>query len=218
MAPVSLFCYTSIMSSKAIKGGVIALAVIFAFLWMTVYIERPVEEPAEEVQTVSTPEAPSAPIYIDPSGFSVSYPEGYTVSTSTENPLFSNGVSFVVPEALTEGTNLSSDSRIYIEAKQGTSTCSAPASNADAAITGRREETTSFGGNVYRAVSYTEAGAGNFYETDIYAIQKETACYEIFRFIHTTNIGNYEPGQVGEFDRAKLDADLRIILGSFKAN
>jgi hypothetical protein len=209
-------CYTLYMNSNAIKWGSLVLVIIFIFLWITVYIERPKEGGEEQVPVTVTAPVSDHPTY-ENSNYIVSYPEGFILSTSSPNSLFANGVSFIVPPSLTEGTTLSPDSRIYIEAKQGTSTCSALVANIELiGSSGSMEETVTYKDNTYRAVTYSEAGAGNFYETDVYAIGNTQNCYEITRFIHITNITNYEVGTVVSFDRAALDEAMRIVLESFK--
>jgi hypothetical protein len=207
------------MNTRVIKWGFAALVIVFIFLLVSVYIERPEEETREQVPVVMNTAAPSLDLssYEDPAGaYSIMYPKEYVAVMSSDSALFRNGVSFLVPETLTEGTNLSKDSRIYIEAKNATSTCVELVARFDvAAAPGSMEETVTFGNNKYRVVSYSEAGAGNFYETDVYAIGKGTACYEVTRFIHSTNIGNYDPGTVKAFDRVALDASMKIVLESF---
>ena len=56
------------------------------------------------------------------------------------------------------------------------------------------------------------AGAGNLYQQEIYRMVNSNVCYEVIYFIHSTNIGNYPPGTVTEFDR---DAILLQLYGVF---
>ena len=56
------------------------------------------------------------------------------------------------------------------------------------------------------------AGAGNFYQQEIYRMVDSNVCYEVIYYIHSTNIGNYPPGTVTEFDR---DAVLQQLYGVF---
>ncbi len=56
------------------------------------------------------------------------------------------------------------------------------------------------------------AGAGNYYEQEIYRVVNKNVCHEIIFFIHSTNAGNYPPGTITEFDR---DALTQIFLDIF---
>lgn len=194
------------MNNKLIKGGVAILVLVFIFLLVTVYMERTEQTPEQAGPVITIPVASSTDLLYVGTRFSVKYPEGYTVSTSSNNGLFDKGVSFIVPIALTQGTNLSTDSRIYIEAMAiASSTCATSS-----------QKTVSFGENTYQTITYLEAGAGNLYETSVYSIAKGPTCYEISQFIHSGNIANYVPGAVKAFDRAVLDTGLRKVLESFK--
>jgi hypothetical protein len=59
------------------------------------------------------------------------------------------------------------------------------------------------------------AGAGNFYEETVYAAEGANYCYGLRLFIHSTNIGNYEPGTVEEFDRGALEDVFALMRESF---
>lgn len=108
------------------------------------------------------------------------------------NDFIVKGSSFFVPESMATGTNLSKDSHIYVETKElmGTSTC---------------ENATS-----------SDAGAGNFYETTTYGTKASSTCIALTLFIHSTNIANYDPGTIKEFDRARLTAIFTSVLQSLK--
>jgi len=56
------------------------------------------------------------------------------------------------------------------------------------------------------------AGAGNYYQQEIYRMVNKGICHEVIYFIHSTNIGNYTPGTVTEFDR---DAIMQKLYGVF---
>ncbi|MCX6057954.1 MAG: hypothetical protein NTW69_07385 [Chloroflexi bacterium] len=59
------------------------------------------------------------------------------------------------------------------------------------------------------------AGAGNYYQQEIYRMVNKNVCYEVIYFIHYTNIGNYTPGQVTEFDMNGLLQKFNTILSTF---
>lgn len=55
-------------------------------------------------------------------------------------------------------------------------------------------------------------GAGNIYDQHIYRIAKSGICHEVIFFIHYSNIGNYSPGVVKEFDLQGLMGKMNGIL------
>jgi hypothetical protein len=59
------------------------------------------------------------------------------------------------------------------------------------------------------------AGAGNIYQQEIYRMADHGVCYEVIFFIHYSNIGNYPPGVVTEFDSSALMQKLDDILSTF---
>jgi len=59
------------------------------------------------------------------------------------------------------------------------------------------------------------AGAGNYYEQEIYRMVNKNICYEVIYFIHSSNIGNYPPGVVTEFNRADLIQRFDSIFSTF---
>lgn len=59
------------------------------------------------------------------------------------------------------------------------------------------------------------AGAGNYYQQEIYRMADLNVCYEVIYFIHYTNIGHYPPGTVTEFDSDALMQKLYGIFSTF---
>jgi hypothetical protein len=56
------------------------------------------------------------------------------------------------------------------------------------------------------------AGAGNFYQQEIFRTVYNSACHEVIFFIHSTNVGNYAPGTVTEFNRDAVMQNLQAVL------
>jgi hypothetical protein len=56
------------------------------------------------------------------------------------------------------------------------------------------------------------AGAGNYYQQEIYRTVSMGVCHEVIYYLHYTNVSNYTPGTVTEFDR---DAVLQQLGGIF---
>lgn len=65
----------------------------------------------------------------------------------------------------------------------------------------------------YAHFSAEGAGAGNYYLQDVYRAVRNGRCYEVIYFVHYTNIGNYPPGVVTEFDQ---EAVLAALDGVFE--
>jgi len=163
--------------------------------------------------------ATSTPVVEDPGGlpqvytnkdpeFSIRYPEGYTPDPAYVYQALGpgreiSGVKFTISPTLAQGTNLSRDSYISVE-RIATSTCSAalfldnvvPRNLTDGIVT-------------YSFATTSGAGAGNLYEEQVFALPKK-GCTAVRYYIHSGNIGNYEPGAVREFDR-------RALLSQFDA-
>lgn len=63
------------------------------------------------------------------------------------------------------------------------------------------------------------AAAGNFYEFKTYrALVGGQLCFEMNEVIHTTNISNYPPGTVLEFDKEPIINSLEEIVKTLKFN
>ncbi len=182
------------------KRSTLTWTVIFVvFMGVFVYAVRDVVP--FDVREKQSQEAPpvvsdtNTATYINTNdGYRVHYPKDFILATSTEDDLFNKGVSFVVPPQLTTGTNLATDSRIYIEKLAASSTC--VAAGKDPIIT-------------------EEAGAGNFYHSLVYTKGQPGMCYEITLFVHSMNIANYEPGAVVSFDQDVLDKAIKTVVDSF---
>ena len=146
-------------------------------------------------------------------GFSLRYPPGYTLNGGYVFDGFGpghdiTGVSFTIPEAMTTGTNLAADTRLSVETLPD-----APACVATAFIPGPAENvrTLTENGTQYSVASSSEAGAGNIFDTTVYALLGTSPCLAVRYFIHSANIGNFDPGTVTEFDRSALIAEFDAI-------
>jgi len=68
----------------------------------------------------------------------------------------------------------------------------------------------------FTKITFSDAGAGNFYDTTSYRAVYNNQCYAVEYTIHSLNIGNYSPDQhISEFDRAKITALLQSMAESF---
>lgn len=76
--------------------------------------------------------------------------------------------------------------------------------------------TTTINGKTFYFATSTGAGAGNFYESRSYrSLVGGYTCIELKNTIHTTNIGNYDPGTVSEVNKEPIWKSLESITNSF---
>jgi hypothetical protein len=117
-----------------------------------------------------------------------------------------------VPLGLWQGTNLSSDSGISVEELPAKENCSAHAFIDPLSKVKDRPFTDM--GVQYFVASSSGAGAGNIYEEIVYVLPYSNPCVGIRYFIHSTNIGNYPPGSVEEYNRKQLLSEFDKIRES----
>ncbi len=138
-------------------------------------------------------------------GFSIEYPQGYTVNDSYVYTFLGegkeiHGVSFTIPESFARGTNLSGETYISVERISSNGGC-----YANNFLYGEARDSTAIeNGITYNIENSSDAATGNYYEETVYATSSGGYCYAIRLFIHSTQILNYDPGTVKEFDRNKL--------------
>jgi hypothetical protein len=147
-------------------------------------------------------------------GFKITLPDGYVADEAYLNQDLGPGkeipgVAFRIPAALSQGTNLSSDSHVAIE--ELSQVACTPADFLDAPS---NSHSVTLGGNSFITATESGAAAGNLYEETVHVIQKEDRCYSVRYFIHSTNIANYDSGTVKEFDRQALTAGFDSIASS----
>lgn len=138
------------------------------------------------------------------STFTVTYPRGYSVEEGYVNEIApgrrAEGVKFVVNPSLAAGTNLSADSFVSVEWLPTLMACDAAPYLSNPVIAPPVHE----GDRTYLVAMSSGAGAGNFYEETVYARRGDKGCVAVRYRIHSTNIGNYDPGTVRVFDKQKL--------------
>lgn len=162
---------------------------------------------SSQVQAEPTPPPPPpAPVThtYATSTFSLIYPDGYTVDEMyayqgvPKKPI--PGVKFVIPGTMATGTNLSVDSGVSVESLPRAKACTGDIyiyQNVKA-----RELTV--GTTTWSVASTSDAGAGNFYEEQVFAIKDSNPCIAIRYFIHSTNFENYPAGTVTQFNKDAL--------------
>jgi hypothetical protein len=60
------------------------------------------------------------------------------------------------------------------------------------------------------------AGAGNYYQQEIYRTVQNNACHEVIFYIHFTSASNYTPGTVTEFNRDAVMRNLQAVQSMIK--
>ncbi len=58
------------------------------------------------------------------------------------------------------------------------------------------------------------AGAGNYYQQEIYRTVYQNVCHEVIYFIHYTNASNYTPDTVTEFNRDAVMRNLQAVFST----
>lgn len=199
---------------KYIIGGIVIVILLAAgyLVWQNAS-RVPAQEPESQVQL------PAVHTYAS-STFSIVYPDRYTVNENYKYegvPKKSiSGVSFLIPEAMTTGTNLSaSDTGVSVEQLPRAQKCTGDIfiyENVKAAD-------LTIGSKTFSMASTSGAAAGNLFEERVFAVKGSHPCTAVRYFIHSTNIGNYGTSTpVREFDHAKLLADFGKIRDSLELN
>jgi hypothetical protein len=157
-------------------------------------------------------------LYNDRHGFSLRIPSTATVETDTQE----NGQLDMIPTAAVvvsidpnefKGTNLGATS---VSVGVSNDPTIVAACNAGQAAQGEKPDGTAMlNGVKFTRFTFEDAGAGNRYTSTIYRATSGGNCYELVEFLHWAAIENFSPGAIKEFDRAKIEAELRAITGSF---
>ncbi len=157
-------------------------------------------------------------IYLGEDGsFVISLPEGYTADPNYQYDQLGPGkqiagTSFTIPKRIWQGSNLSGDTYLSVETLAGAGPCTA----ARFLDGGEPAKPLTDDGIAYSVSTLSDAGAGNSYEQTVYAVRKSSPCTAVRTVIHSTNIGNYDPGTVTEFNRDALVSQFDKIRRSLK--
>ncbi len=138
-------------------------------------------------------------------GFSIRYPAGYSVDSTYRYQALGpgrdiEGVSFTVQAGLAEGTNLSADSHVSVEALPAAGGCAADRFLSQ----GAGVSDTTIAGGTLSVAHRAEAAVGNRYEETVFAYPGTGRCRALRYFVHWTVLENYPPGAVTAFDRKAL--------------
>jgi hypothetical protein len=152
-------------------------------------------------------------------GYAISYPDGWRIDrrhvyTALGPGKEIHGTAFRIKPSLATGTNLSGDSYFAVEILPGVATCTAKPFLDDAIDKPRIK---SNGNRIqWSVLDGADQGAGNIYEETVQAAMGSRPCIATRAFVHSTNIGNYDPGTVKPFARAKLNAIVDKMRRSFR--
>jgi hypothetical protein len=125
-------------------------------------------------------------------------------------------LAFIDPDYYSPRTNLS-EAYLLLAASTDpaiVSTCTLPSSQFAETVTGL----VSVNGYTFTRSEFSGAAAGNRYDQVAYRTVWNNKCFEVVYLIHSTNIGNYTPGTVVEYDRPVLVSKFEAILTTFLAN
>jgi hypothetical protein len=151
-------------------------------------------------------------------GFTLTLPEGYTANPQFEYDQLGGGrnipgTSFTIPERISTGSNLSADTYLSVERlPAGGGPCTASRFLPEGATI----QSTTEKGVAYSVGTFEDAGAGNRYDESVYVLVKSRPCTAVRYFVHSTNIGNYDPGSVTAFNEPALIAQFDKIRRSLR--
>ena len=159
-----------------------------------------------------------AKLYSDRHGFTLRVPANATIETDPQE----NDQLDVVPTAAVvvkldpavfKDTNLSEAS---ISVGVGNDPSIVAGCSAGKAAQGEKAAgTATLGGIKFTRFTFEDEGAGNRYASTIYRATSGGNCYELVEFLHYAAMENFSPGAIKQFDRAKIEAELRAITRSF---
>jgi hypothetical protein len=186
-------------------------AILPLALFLAACTAQPPEVPDQSSSTSSSAAMTQALMltYTDPqAGFSIQYPEGWTVEQNASLPplnRISSGVAFVPPNSLTGGSSWI-DGMVFVEKTPG------------ACPEFARVDVKTLGENEYLHGSSSDAGAGNLYLIDLYSTAKGQNCFGITLYRHLCNLGpDCGEAHAKPFDDAEVQASLRTMLASFRS-
>lgn len=71
-------------------------------------------------------------------------------------------------------------------------------------------------GVTFKSATGGDAAAGHFMKTQEYRNFHNGQCYEIAQRVGSTNIGNYTPGTIKEFDQSQVWQKLQEVVNTFR--
>jgi hypothetical protein len=127
----------------------------------------------------------------------------------TKTPL----VAVILPPALFKKTNLV-EAGVYI----GVSSAPAVTAKWKVPVSGSGEVakgTTAINGATFAVFTSSQGAAGSIYAMRTYRTVHKGVCFEITELLHSSELGNYTPGTVAQFDKVKFNGYLEAIVDTF---
>lgn len=154
-----------------------------------------------------------------PTGLSLTYPDTFAPALPVQGNYKTDPALTLqlIESDLYEKTNLS---EVYLMFSSSTdskvvSTCTEPNPNGGGGPEFSAGEKT-VNGLTFVHSTAEGAGAGNYYQQEIFRTVYNNACNEVIFYIHYTNAGNYTPGTVTEFNRDAVMRNLEAVLSMIK--
>jgi hypothetical protein len=153
-------------------------------------------------------------------GLSLTYPDTFAPALPVQGNYKTDPVLTLelVDSQLYEKTNLSQVYLMFSSSadSQVVSTCTEPNQNGGGGPENPAGDVT-VNGLTFVHTTTDGAGAGNYYQQEIFRAVYDNACNEVIFFIHFTNSGNYPPGTVTDFNRDAVMQNLKAVLSMIKA-
>lgn len=148
-------------------------------------------------------------------GLSLTYPDTFAPALPVQGNYKTEPVLTLqlIESDLYEKTNLSEVYLMFSSSadSQIVSACTEPNQNGAGGPEYPADEIT-VNGLTFVHTTAEGAGAGNFYQQEIFRAVQNNACHEVIFFIHFTNAGNYASGTVTEFNRDAVLRNLEAVL------
>lgn len=208
---------------------VVIIVIIWAFLYFFAYPPTPLPSVSTNTPTSTNSAVTTGPgaggattTLMGPgNSFSFDYPSQFTVSagnSSTTQWMQNTTVpgtilaQVTMPPSLQPNTNFQGATFTV-----GTSNKSSAVSNCLVQKNGNASSSVvTINGTSFTRITYGDAGAGNFYDIVSYRTVHDNACYALEYVIHSTNIQNYPPGTITQFDQSSVQSMLESMVQSFR--
>ncbi len=152
-------------------------------------------------------------------GISLTYPDTFAPALPMQGNYKTDPVLTLqlIESELYEKTNLSEVYLMFSSSfdSKVVSTCTEPNQNGGGGPEYPADEVV-VNGLTFVHTTTEGAGAGNYYQQEIFRTVQNNACHEVIFFIHFTNASNYTPGTVTEFNRDAVMQNLQAVLSMMK--
>jgi hypothetical protein len=199
------------MSIK-ILSGILALLLIGVAVLSFQMLKNPKVQTASDSQQIAKS--------FSSADFELQYSPHYVLSTdpNVAQNYFAKGktlAAIVLPKETFPKTNFG-ESYVAIAKSDQSSTTDCKAYYNGTSTASSLQSSEQINGINFDKAEFSDAGAGNFYETRLYRTLYGSTCYEITATLHTTNIGNYPPGTVTELNKGDAWGKLVQIINTVK--